>query len=59
MTTFAVPDHDAPAIDLARLVAVTHSSRRDTLEAIGLLLGTLGILLGLALVIGSPFTSVR
>jgi hypothetical protein len=59
MTTFAAPDHDPPAIHVARLVAVMHASRRDTLEAIGLLFGTLVILLGLALAIGSPFTSVR
>ena len=59
MTTFTAPDHDAPLIDVARFVAVPRASRRDTLEAIGLLLGTLGILLGLVVVLGSPFTSVR
>jgi hypothetical protein len=59
MTTFASPDHDAPAVQGARLVAVKHASRRDTLEAIGLLVGTLGILLGLAVMLGSPFASLR
>jgi hypothetical protein len=59
MTTFAVPDHDAPAIGAARMVAVSRASRSDAIGAVGLLIGTLGVLLALSLVLGGPLAGVR
>lgn len=56
MTTFAAPQHgEEPAI--AGDAVVLGPGRRDKIEALGLLLGMLGILLGLALTVGAtlPF----
>lgn len=53
MTTFATREHGREPSDIAGIVARRRSSRRDTFEAIGLLLGVLIILLGLALTVGA------
>lgn len=53
MTTFATPRRDEVAVDAAAIVAVSRASRRDGIGALGLLLGMLGILLGLALTVGA------
>lgn len=53
MTTFATREHSREPGDIAGIVVRRRSSRRDTFEAIGLLLGVLIILLALALTVGA------
>ena len=54
MTTFAAHDHDTSAPDVAPIAALPRASRRDELGAVGILLGTLAMLLALALLLGGP-----
>jgi hypothetical protein len=51
--------HAESAIGMDGLVATPHASRDDTTQALTLLLGTLGILFGLALLAGSPVPGIR
>lgn len=57
MTTLAGSHHDGEQGGLEGGAVVRPPSRRDKIEALGLLLGMLGILLGLALTVGGtlPF----
>jgi hypothetical protein len=54
MTAFATP-HNAwePGV-VGATVALRPSTRRARVEALGLLLGVLGVLLGLVLTVGAP-----
>jgi len=53
MTTFATREHGREPGGITGMAVMRRSSRRDTLEALGLLLGVLVILLGLALTVGA------
>ncbi len=53
MTTFAVSQHSGEPGGTAGDAVIGRPSRRDTIEALGLLLGMLGILLVLALTVGA------
>ena len=53
MTTFATSQPGGEPVGIGGIAVVRRSSRRDTVEALGLLLGVLGILLGLALTVGA------
>ncbi len=55
MTTFAAPQHGGEPGGIAGDAVVPEPGRRDKIEALGLLLGMLGILLGLALTVGATF----
>lgn len=57
MTTFAHSHHGGEQGGVDGDAVVRPPSRRDKIEALGLLLGMLGILLGLALTLGAtlPF----
>ncbi len=58
--TSIAEDHPVgPTAVSGDLLATSHASRRDTTQALTLLLGTLGILLGMALLVGTPIASIR
>lgn len=54
MTTFATRDDAGEHDGAAAILIPGPSTRRNRLEALGLLLGVLGVLLGLALTVGAP-----
>jgi hypothetical protein len=55
MTTFATPELTGELGVVAEIRVVLRPDRRDTLEALGLILGMLGILLGVVLTVGAAF----
>lgn len=57
MTTFAGAHHPTEQRGIDGDAVVRPPSRRDKVEALGLLLGILGILLGLALTVGATLPS--
>jgi hypothetical protein len=58
MRPFAASNHDEPAMGAGGLLATPRAGRRDTAQALVLLLGTLGALLALALMVGSPLAGI-
>jgi len=59
MTNLVADRHDRPIAGPGGRAPTPHATRRDTVQALSLLLGTLGILFGMALLIGSPIGSFR
>ncbi len=55
MTTFATPELTGELGVVAEIRVVLRPDRRDTLEALGLILGMLGILLSVVLTVGAAF----
>jgi hypothetical protein len=59
MMNFAASNHDVPTVSSGGQLATPRASRRDAAQALALLLGTLGILFGLAVVVGTPLVGIR
>ncbi len=55
MTTFAASQDSGEPGGIAGDAVIRRLGRRDKIEALGMLLGKLGILLGLALTVGTTF----
>jgi hypothetical protein len=53
MTTFAAPRNAGELGGVAATAVLRPSTPRDRVEALGLLLGVLGVLLGLVLTVGA------
>jgi hypothetical protein len=53
MTTFATPCNPGEPGGVAAAAVLRPSTQRDSVEALGLLLGVLGVLLGLVLTVGA------
>jgi hypothetical protein len=59
MMSFAASNHDVPAVSPSGQLATPRASRVEAAQALALLVGTFGILLGLAVVVGTPLAAIR
>jgi len=59
MVRFGTSSQRGPTSGAGGLLETPRANRRDTLGALVLLVGTLRILFGLALVVGTPITGVQ
>jgi hypothetical protein len=57
MTAFAASNHDAPGMNAAAPLT-PRASRGEAAQALVLAVGTLGILFGLAIVVGTPLAGI-